>query len=131
MSNELVINTSSEKTRIALLKNKQLIELHTESATSEFNVGDVYLGTVKRVVPGLNAAFVDIGYEKDAFLHYQDLGENIKSLVKYTKSILNKKNNEPRLDSFIFEPKIDKHGKASQVLIKNQKILVQDHQLHH
>lgn len=125
MSNELVINSSSEQTRIALLKNKQLVELHTESSKAEYNVGDLYLGTVKRVVPGLNAGFVDIGYEKDAFLHYQDLGENIKSLVKYTKSVLNKKNNEPRLDNFIFEPKIDKHGKASQVLVKNQKILVQ------
>jgi len=125
VSNELVINTTSEETRIALLQNKRLVELHTENASAEYNVGDIYLGVVKRVISGLNAGFVDIGYEKDGFLHYQDLGENVRSVIKYTKSVLNKKNNEPRLDKFIFEPTIDKHGKASQVLIKNQKVLVQ------
>ena len=124
-SNELVISNTPEKTRIALLKNRELVEYHTEGNANQFNVGDLYLGTVKRVVPGLNAAFVHLGYEKDAFLHYLDLGPNIRSLIKYTKSVLNKKNNTHKLDDFTFEPEIDKLGKMSQVLTKNQKILVQ------
>jgi ribonuclease G len=125
LSTELVINSSPEKVRIALLKNKQLVECHFEDKESEFNVGDLYLGKVKKVVDGLNAAFVDVGYEKDAFLHYTDLGPNIKSLSKYVKTTLNKKNNTGFLNDFKFEPKIDKLGKISQVLTKNQKVLVQ------
>jgi len=110
VSNELVISHSTEQTRIALLQGKELVEYHTGGSNSGFNVGDIYLGTVKRVVPGLNAAFVDLGYEKDAFLHYLDLGPNIRSLIKYTKSVQNKKNNDPKLTDFIFEPQIDKLG---------------------
>lgn len=125
MSTELVINSSPEKVRIALLKDKELLECHFEDKGSEFNVGDFYLGKVKKVVDGLNAAFVDVGYEKDAFLHYTDLGPNIKSLSKYVKTTLNKKNNTGLLNDFKFEPEINKLGKISQVLVKNQKILVQ------
>jgi ribonuclease G len=125
LSTELVINSSPEKVRIALLKNKELVECHFEDKESEFNVGDFYLGKVRKVVDGLNAAFVDVGYEKDAFLHYTDLGPNIKSLSKYVKTTLNKKNNTGLLNGFQFEPQIDKLGKISQVLTKNQKVLVQ------
>ncbi len=125
MSTELVINSSPEKVRIALLKDKELLECHFETKGSEFNVGDLYLGKVKKVVDGLNAAFVDVGYEKDAFLHYTDLGPNVKSLAKYVKTTLNKKNNTGLLKGFHFEPEINKLGKISQVLIKNQKVLVQ------
>jgi ribonuclease G len=91
LSTELVINSGPEKVRIALLKNGKLTECHFEDRESEFNVGDLYLGKVKKVVDGLNAAFVDVGYEKDAFLHYTDLGANVKSLSKYVKATLNKK----------------------------------------
>ena len=125
MSNELVISNAQEETRIAILKDKELVEYHTEQLSSQFQVGDLYLGVVKRVTPGLNAAFIDIGYEKDAFLHYLDLGPNIRSLIKYTKSVLNKKNNDTKLTGFKFEPEIDKLGKISQVLTRNQKVLVQ------
>jgi len=125
LSTELVINSSPEKVRIALLKDKELLECHFETKGSEFNVGDLYLGKVKKVVDGLNAAFVDVGYEKDAFLHYTDLGPNIKSLAKYVKTTLNKKNNTGLLNDFHFEPEINKLGKISQVLTKNQKVLVQ------
>ncbi len=125
MSNELIINSTQNGCRIALLKNKQLVEFHQESDGNRFNVGDIYLGTVKKVVQGLNAAFIDIGYEKDAFLHYLDLGPQVQSLNKFTKLALSKNSMSAKLSGFKHEPDINKLGKISQVLTKNQKILVQ------
>jgi ribonuclease G len=125
VSNELIINKSSDGTRIVLLENKELVEFHQEGKEAKFNVGDLFLGTVRKVVPGLNAAFVDVGYEKDAFLHYQDLGPNIKSLNLFVKQVMNKKNNDAMLENFHFEPEIEKLGNIDDVLVKGQKILVQ------
>ncbi len=124
-SNELVINSTQSGCRIALLRDKNLIEFHHEENANKFNVGDIYLGTVKKVVPGLNAAFIDIGYEKDAFLHYLDLGAQFSSLNKFTKQVLGGKNPSYDLANFKREPDINKFGKINQVLTKNQKILVQ------
>ena len=125
MSNELIINSTQNGCRIALLKNKQLVEFHQEEDGNRFNVGDIYLGSVKKVVQGLNAAFIDIGYEKDAFLHYLDLGPQVQSLNKFTKLALSRSNTSAKLSGFKHEPDINKLGKISQVLAKNQKILVQ------
>ncbi|MFN8692390.1 MAG: ribonuclease E/G, partial [Cyclobacteriaceae bacterium] len=85
----------------------------------------IYMGLVKKVVPGLNAAFIDIGYEKDAFLHYLDLGPQFSSLQKYTKLVRSGKITGGRLDKFQAEKDIDKHGKIAQQLSKNQLIPVQ------
>jgi len=125
LSNELIINSTQSGSRIALLKDKGLVEFHQDNEESKFKVGDIYLGTVKKIVPGLNAAFIDIGYEKDAFLHYLDLGPQIKSLNKYTKQALTNKHVTGGLGKFKNEPDINKLGKMSQVLTKGQKILVQ------
>lgn len=126
MSNELIINSTQNGCRIALLKNKSLVEFHQEEDGNRFTVGDIYLGTIKKVVPGLNAAFVDIGHEKDAFLHYHDLGAKYDSLRDYTKKALLKKNNpNGKLDQFKIRPDINKHGKIGDVLSKNQQLLVQ------
>lgn len=125
MSNELVINSAQKGERIALLQDKRLVEYHVEQSENNFTVGDIYLGTVRKLVPGLNAAFIDIGYEKDAFLHYLDLGPNINSLNKYTKDVNAKRINTHKLNGFPLEPEIDKLGKISQVLSKNSPILVQ------
>lgn len=125
MSNELIISATQDGCRIALLKDKTLVEFHNEAEGSKFTVGDIYLGTVKKVVPGLNAAFIDVGYEKDAFLHYLDLGPQFSSLQKFTKLVRGKKMNGARLDKFNSEPDIDKHGKITQQLSKNQLIPVQ------
>ena len=125
MSNELVINSTQEGSRIALLKDKSLVEFHHEVESNKFTVGDIYLGTVKKVVAGLNAAFIDIGYEKDAFLHYLDLGPQIKTLNRYSKGIQTKKIDTHQLGKVKREPDIDKLGKISQVLTKGQQILVQ------
>lgn len=125
MSNELIINSTQNGSRIALLKDKRLVEFHNEEFGNQFNVGDIYLGTVKKVVQGLNAAFIDIGYEKDAFLHYLDLGPQVQSLNKFTKLVQAKKNVSPKLTGFKHENDINKLGKIGQVLSRNQKILVQ------
>lgn len=125
MSNELIISATQDGCRIALLKDKTLVEFHQEAEGSKFTVGDIYLGTVKKVVPGLNAAFIDVGYDKDAFLHYLDLGPQFSSLQKFTKLVRGKKINGARLDKFNSEQDIDKHGKITQQLSKNQVIPVQ------
>lgn len=125
LSNELIISATQDGCRIALLKDKTLVEFHQEAEGSKFTVGDIYLGTVKKVVPGLNAAFIDVGYDKDAFLHYLDLGPQFSSLQKFTKLVRAKKMNGGRLDKFNSEPDIDKHGKIVQQLTKNQLIPVQ------
>ena len=69
---------------IALLENDVLVEIHHQKTNNNFSVGDIFMGKITRTMPGLNAAFVDIGHDKDAFLHYTDLGPKIKSLVRFT-----------------------------------------------
>ncbi|SKC75279.1 Rne/Rng family ribonuclease [Ohtaekwangia koreensis] len=125
MSNELIISATQDGCRIALLKDKTLVEFHNEEEGSKFSVGDIYLGSVKKVVQGLNAAFIDVGYDKDAFLHYLDLGPQFSSLAKFTKQVRAKKINGGKLDKFNTEPDIDKHGKITQQLTKAQLIPVQ------
>ncbi|OHX67528.1 Rne/Rng family ribonuclease [Flammeovirga pacifica] len=127
MSNELVINSTQEGSRIALMRDKGLVELHYDNDETKFQVGDIYLGVVRKVVPGLNAAFIDIGYDKDAFLHYLDLGPKVKSLLKYIKLAQGKhhKHVTEHLKQFRLEPEIDKLGKINDVLKQNQKIMVQ------
>lgn len=125
MSNELIINSTQDGERIALLQDKRLVEFHNERNDTNYTVGDIFLGTVKKVMPGLNAAFIDIGYQKDAFLHYHDLGVQIKSLNKYVKQVQTAKNATAKLNGFKYEPEIDKLGKMADVLKKGQQILVQ------
>jgi ribonuclease G len=125
LSNELIISATQDGCRIALLKDKQLVEFHEDAEGSKFVVGDIYLGTVKKVVQGLNAGFIDIGYEKDAFLHYLDLGPKFSSLQKFTKLVRTGKITGGKLDKFQLEKEIDKHGKIGQQLSKNQLIPVQ------
>lgn len=124
MTNELIINSDSSGVWIALLRDKKLTELHQEKGSTQFAVGDIYLGHVKKIMPGLNAAFVDVGYEKDAFLHYHDLGPQIRSLNKYTKFRIQGGYKNDLVD-FETEPDIVKTGKINHVLQKGQQILVQ------
>ncbi|RXK46810.1 Rne/Rng family ribonuclease [Aquirufa rosea] len=125
MSNELIINSTPKGDRIALLQDKRIVEYHIEQSEPQFTVGDIYLGTVKKLVSGLNAAFIDIGYEKDAFLHYHDLGPNLNSLQKFSRDVMNKKGKNIKLENFKIEEEIDKLGKIDKVLTRNQPILVQ------
>ncbi len=125
MSVDLVINSKSSEDVIALLEDKQLIELHKEKSNNNFSVGDIYLGRIKKVMPGLNAAFVDVGYNKDAFLHYLDLGPNFATLNKYVQGVIGKKQRTSALKNFKFEAEIDKEGKIVDQLSSNQYALVQ------
>ena len=126
MSNEIVIDVASKAITIALLEEKRLIELTKEKSSLQFSVGDVYLGKVRKIMPGLNAAFIDVGYEKDAFLHYLDLGAQFNSLSKYLSLILSKRGKPIiPLPKFRTEPDIPKDGKISNVLKSGQQILVQ------
>ena len=93
MNLELVVDARSSGIWLGLLRDGKLIELHEERGNSDFAVGDIYLGRVRRIAPSLNAAFVDVGYEKDAFLHYLDLGPQYNSLSRFVKDTLNGKQN--------------------------------------
>ena len=126
MNKELIISSTPTGVEIALLENKKLVELHSEKTDARFAVGDLYLGKVKKLIPGLNAAFVDVGYEKDAFLHYTDLSPYAKSLLKFTTLAINDKTAEgPDFSSFQVEPEIIKTGKINEVLNGKPNILVQ------
>ena len=81
MSKEIIIRSNSTAVDFALLKNGKLIELHKQNDSNKFNVGDIFLARTKKTISGLNAAFVNVGYEKDAFLHYHALGPKILSLI--------------------------------------------------
>ena len=85
MNKELIINSTPQGVEIALLEDRKLVELHNEKTDATFGVGDLYLGKVKKLIPGLNAAFIDVGFEKDAFLHYTDLSPYARSILKFTQ----------------------------------------------
>ena len=125
MVKELIINSSPTGVTIALLQDKQLVELNTEQVNNNYAVGDIYMGKIKKIMPGLNAAFVDVGYEKDAFLHYLDLGAQVQSLIKLTKIVKNGSYKDKLLNSFKLEQDINKSGKISEVLSRNMLMPVQ------
>ncbi len=106
------------------MENKQLVELHHENVNNKFTVGDLFVGKVKKVIPSLNAAFIDVGYQKDAFLHYTDLGPQVRSLIKFTNRSI--KGDQPStLKNFKLEADIIKTGKINEVLSQKQLLLVQ------
>lgn len=125
MSLELVVDVRANGIWLALMRDGKLIELQEEQGNADFAVGDIYLGKVRKVVPSLNAAFVDVGYEKDAFLHYLDLGPQFNSLNKYVKDTLRGKQNVADLLYFKPEKDIPKDGKISETVSSSSPILVQ------
>ncbi len=125
MNRELIVRSSSDAVDFALLKDGKLIELHKEDDDNSFSVGDIFLAKIRKPVTGLNAAFVNVGYEKDAFLHYHDLGPQLSSLLKFIKLTRTGKLKDFSLKNFPFEKDIDKNGAINQVIKANQSILVQ------
>lgn len=128
MNKELIIRSDSETVDFALLKDGRLIELHQEreeSSDNSFQVGDIFIAKIRKPVPGLNAAFVHVGFEKDAFLHYHDLGPNLRTFLKFTKLVSAGKTKDYSLNNISFEEEIDKDGSISDVLSANQSLLVQ------
>jgi ribonuclease G len=114
VTRDLVINSHASEVDIALLEDNALVELHREKTNNQFAVGDVYLGRVKKILPGLNAAFVDVGYPKEAFLHYLDLGLQANSLIKYKKAVVG--GDDVPMDKFKLEPDLPKNGKIGDLL---------------
>ncbi len=126
MNKELIINAAPTGVEIALLEDKKLVELHNEKTDANFAVGDLYLGKVKKLIPGLNAAFVDVGFEKDAFLHYTDLSPYARSIIKFTQIAMTDKGDQPfDFAKLQAEPEILKTGKINEVLNGKPHVLVQ------
>lgn len=125
MNKELIIRSGSEAVDFALLKDGKLVELHKEEEKSNFQVGDIFIAKIRKPVAGLNAAFVNVGFEKDAFLHYHDLGPNLASQLKFIKLVSAGKIKDFSLKNFPFEKEIDKDGVITDVISANQSILVQ------
>lgn len=126
MERDLIINDGQEFNTIVLLEDGKLVEVHKEKKNKEFSVGDIFIGKVKKVMNSLNAAFVDIGYEKDAFLHYNDLGLKFQSLNRFLRNYAqNSTNAILEIEEISLLPDLNKNGKISEVLTAGQKILVQ------
>lgn len=125
MSSDLIIDVTPSEIVIALLENKKLAELTREKRGSRFAVGDIYLGRVKKIMPSLNAAFIDVGFEKDAFLHYLDMGPQFATLNKFLRIVSSHKNKVTNISRIQSEPDINKEGKVNELLKVGQKILVQ------
>ena len=126
MNKEFIINAAPTGVEIALLENKKLVELHHEKADASFAVGDLYLGKVKKLIPGLNAAFIDVGFEKDAFLHYTDLSPYARSFLSSRNNAINDKSEDSfDFTKFEIEPEIVKTGKSMKYLSGKPNVLVQ------
>ena len=125
MNKELIVRSSSNNVDFALLKDGKLIELQKDEDNNKFAVGDVFIAKVRKTVQGLNAAFVNVGYDKDAFLHYHDLGPKLPSLLKFVKRVSTGKLRDYSLKNFPFEKDIDKDGSIANVIKSNQSVLVQ------
>ena len=124
MISELIVDVQPKDISIAVLEDKKLVELQQEAQDASFAVGNIYLGRVKKLMPALNAAFVDVGHKKDAFLHYLDLGVEFNSVSYFQKQIEDKKK-IPQISKLKLQPDIDKEGTISDVLKVGQEILVQ------
>jgi len=116
VSKDLIIDAGDSEVSLALLEDKQLIELNKEKRNIQFSVGDIYLGKVKKIMPGLNAAFINVGYERDAFLHYLDLGAQFRSLHRFYSVAVQKQGKVPPVSKFKPEQDIDKDGKICRYL---------------
>lgn len=125
MTSELVVDVKPKEISIALLEDKRLVELQKEGRSLSFSVGNIYVGRVKKLMPGLNACFVDVGYGKDAFLHYLDLGPQFNSLDKYVRqTISDRKKLNPITRAHIM-PDIEKEGTVANHLKVGQEVVVQ------
>ncbi len=125
MSSDLIIDVTPSEIVIALQENKKLVELTREKSGAKFAVGDIYLGKVKKIMPSLNAAFIDVGYEKDAFLHYLDMGPQFSTLNKFLRIVSSRKNKITSISKIQSEPDINKEGRITEILKVGQKLLVQ------
>ncbi len=125
VTNELVVDVQPKEISIALLEDKNLAELQKEGRTAAFNVGNMYVGKVRKIMPGLNACFVDVGYEKDAFLHFLDLGPQFNSYAKYLKQVTSDRKKLYSISKASVMPDVPKEGSISNILQQGQEVMVQ------
>lgn len=125
MKSELIVDVKSSEVQIALLEDSRLVSLQKEARNIAYAVGDIYLAKVKKLMPGLNAAFVNVGYEKDAFLHYLDLGSHYASYADFVQQTLDNPKNPPVLSKTKLKPEIPKNGSVADVLEPGRRLLVQ------
>ena len=126
MKSELIVDVQSTEVSIALLEDSRLVSLQKESRSQAYAVGDIYLAKVKKLMPGLNAAFVNVGYEKDAFLHYLDLGSHYASYNSFLEFLLGEDRRRiPAISKMKLLPDIDKHGTVADQLTAGKELLVQ------
>ncbi|KIA82552.1 ribonuclease G [Kaistella solincola] len=125
MKKELIISHEGTQSKIALLEDGRLFELHEEEDKRDFVVGDLFIGKVKKLAPNLNSAFVSIGYEKDAFLHYQDLGPQFLTYKKFLHDTVSKKQQTSSLKNFEVQKEIPKNGIIEKVLAKDDSVILQ------
>ena len=125
MEKDLVIDVSPSEINIALMENHRLAELNKEDNAGSISVGDVYLGKVKKIMPALNAAFIDIGDEKEAFIHYLDLGLNFRAFDYFTKHSNPKQDLNSFFSNVTIGPILEKEGKIEDVLLPGSPLVVQ------
>jgi len=126
MRSELVVDVKPTQMTTALLEDGRLVSLQRESRDASYAVGNIYLAKVKKLMPGLNAAFVNVGHSKDAFLHYLDLGSQINTLAQYIKTVRDNPNKRPpSIGKLKLQTDTNKHGTVSDVLTQGQELMVQ------
>lgn len=126
MQSDLIVDVQPKELSLALLEDSRLVSLQKEARDITYAVGDIYLAKVKKLMPGLNAAFVNVGYEKDAFLHYLDLGSKFSSYSSFLKQVFDTKQRQlPQVSKMTLLPDIDKHGTITDVLQPGDQLLVQ------
>lgn len=124
MTSEVIVDVTKQDISIALLEDKRLVEFQREGRSEHFSVGNIYLAKVRKLMPGLNACFVNVGYERDAFLHYLDLGTRYKTQEKFLQMLGDGRRNIS-LDKVAKQPEIEKEGTIQSILKVGQEILVQ------
>ena len=125
MNSELIIDSQPDEVTIALMEDQRLVEFHKESNDTKFSVGNIYAAKVKKVMPALNACFVEVGYEREAFLHYQDLGISFLTQKKYTKQVLSDRKHLVSIDKIRIQPDLPKTGEIQNLLEVGQELMVQ------
>ena len=125
MTSEVIVDVQPKEISIALLEDKRLVEFQKEGRSASFVVGNIYLAKVRKLMPGLNACFVNVGYERDAFLHYLDLGPKFNSYTKYLKPVTSDKKKLYPIAKASNLPDLEKDGSVQNTLQPGQEILVQ------
>ena len=125
MTSEVIIDVQPKEISIALLEDKDLVEYQNEKREASFSVGNIYLGRVRKLMPGLNACFVEVGSERDAFLHYLDLGSQFSSYEKYLKQVQSDRKKLFPIAKASRLPDLPKEGSVQNTLKQGQEILVQ------